>query len=89
MLRFIFSIFIWFSLVPLSATAAENVKPSPQNQQLKAYTVLASAKDAQLLRRDHFDITAVHGNVGEKLRLEIIMTLTQSDDLRAVHHLIH
>lgn len=84
MFRFILSIFIWFSvLVPLSAVAAKDVKSKSVSQPLMAYTVLASAKDADLLRRQHFDITAVHGNVGEKLRLEIIMTPAQADDLRA------
>jgi len=49
--------------------------------QLNAYTVLASPKDADRLRREHYDISSVRGSSGDSIELEIIMTESQADEL--------
>ena len=62
-------------LVPITVSAQVNQSPlPPDNTRLMAYTVLASGAEADQIRRDHFDISAIHGSVGKSLKLEVIMT---------------
>jgi len=61
-------------LAPFTASAEANRDAAADNTRLMAYTVITSAKTADRLRREHFDISAVRGRDGKSLELEIIMT---------------
>lgn len=75
MYRIIFSTIICLAmLAPVTAKAEANRDATADNTRLMAYTVITSAKNADRLRREHFDISAVRGRDGKSLELEIIMT---------------
>ena len=84
MYRFVCTLFISLVLlVPLVARAATDGQVSADSTHLMAYTVIASARDAERLRREHFDISSVRGRVGNSLQLEVIMTEAGAEGLRA------
>ena len=43
--------------VHVAIAAPEGTESAPGNEQLRAYTVLVSASEADRLRRQHYDIT--------------------------------
>ena len=70
-------------LVPTAASAQLDPYQLPDKGRLLAFTVLASSAEAEQLRRNHFDISAVHGTVGNSVRLEVIMSEADAQRLIA------
>lgn len=84
MYRVIFATFIWISLfTPIAANAAANPETSADNNRLMAYTVIVSAADADRLRREHYDISAIRSSDNKNLKLEVIMTEAAAEQLQA------